>query len=62
MSDISTITVNNTTYAIKDTVAREQNAAHHIYYVKGTQTASTNKWTGELPEVEALYEGLTINY
>jgi len=33
-----------------------------VYFVKGTQTSSTNAWTGELPEVEELYEGLTINY
>lgn len=32
------------------------------YYVKGTQTASTNAWTGSLTQVSALYEGLTIRY
>ncbi len=32
-----------------------------FYYVKGTQTASTNAWTGYIP-VESLYEGLTIAY
>lgn len=32
------------------------------YYVKGTQTASTNAWTGNLTQVDALYEGLTIRY
>jgi hypothetical protein len=32
------------------------------HYVKGTQTASTNAWTGELAQVSALYEGLTIRY
>ena len=35
---------------------------HHTYYVKGTQTGTTGNWTGNLPEVEALYEGLTIDY
>lgn len=33
-----------------------------VYFIRGTQAASTNKWTGDLPEVEELYEGLTINY
>ena len=32
-----------------------------FYYVKGTQKASTNAWTGYIP-VESLYEGLTIAY
>lgn len=33
------------------------------FYVKGTQTESTNKWTGSLPEYMNEYkEGLTINY
>lgn len=35
---------------------------HHTYYVKGTQTGTTGNWTGNLPEVEALYEGLSIDY
>ena len=35
---------------------------HHIYYVKGTQTAKTGAWTGDLPEVAELYEGLVIDY
>ena len=35
---------------------------HHVYYVKGTQTASTNVFTGNLPEVSELYEGLIIDY
>lgn len=34
----------------------------HNYYVKGTQTATTNAFTGVLNEVSDLYEGLTINY
>ena len=62
MSDISTVTVNNETYNLKDTEARTQNALHHIYYVYGTQTAKTNAFTGDLPEVEALYQGLMIVY
>ena len=35
---------------------------HLVYYVKGTQTASTNAWTGNLPDVEALEEGMKIAY
>ena len=58
MADISTITVNNTTYNLKDAFARP----HLVYYVRGTQTASTNLWTGNLPYVDELYEGLTIAY
>ena len=34
----------------------------NTYYVKGTQTAATGDWTGNLPEVSALYEGLAIDY
>ena len=34
----------------------------YSYYVKGTQTAATGAWTGVLSEVDALYEGLTIDY
>lgn len=36
-------------------------ARNGIYYVKGTQTASTGAWTGNIP-VPALYDGLTIMY
>ena len=32
------------------------------FYVKGTQTASTNAFTGVLSAVSELYEGLTIDY
>ena len=32
-----------------------------FYFVKGTQTGSTNVWTGEL-KIPALYDGLTIAY
>jgi hypothetical protein len=37
------------------------NARNGIYYVKGTQTAATGAWTGNIP-VPALYDGLTIMY
>lgn len=35
---------------------------HGTYYVVGTQTATTGTWTGNLPDIEALYNGLTIDY
>lgn len=35
---------------------------HHTYFVRGTQTAKTGAWTGVLSDVDALYEGLTIDY
>lgn len=37
------------------------NGGQAIYYVKGTQTASTNVWTGNI-NVPALYDGLAIDY
>lgn len=37
------------------------NARNGIYYVKGTQTAATGSWTGNIP-IPALYDGLTIMY
>lgn len=37
-------------------------AYKNSYYVKGTQTASTNVWTGDLSEVDELYDGLAIDY
>lgn len=37
------------------------NARNGIYYVKGTQTAATGSWTGNIP-TPALYDGLTIMY
>ena len=37
-------------------------AYKNTYYVKGTQTAATGNWTGVLSEVNALFEGLTIDY
>lgn len=57
MPDISKITLGDsgTTYNIKD--AKKSG----IYTVIGTQTASTNAFTGTIP-INALYDGLTINY
>lgn len=37
------------------------NARNGVYYVKGTQTATTGSWTGAIP-IPALYDGLTIMY
>ena len=46
---------NNTTHDLVDTSAS--------HYVKGTQTGSTNVWTGVLPDgVTAYYDGLSIDY
>ena len=55
MADITQIQVGSTTYDIRD-------GKHGSYYVKGTQTASTNAWTGNLLDVDELYEGLIIDY
>lgn len=50
---------------IKDTAGTthdlvDTSASH---YIKGTQTASTNVWTGALPDgVTAYYDGLAIDY
>ena len=46
---------NGTTHDLVDTSAS--------HYVKGTQTSSTNAWTGALPDgVSAYYDGLSIDY
>ena len=56
MADISQIKLpNNTTYNLKDSKKTG------IYYVKGTQTAATGAWTGNI-DIPALYTGLTIMY
>lgn len=55
MADITQIQVGSTIYDIRD-------AKHGTYYVVGTQTEATGSWTGNLPDVEALYNGLTIDY
>ena len=56
----------STTYSVATTSANGLMSADDkknlTYYVKGTQTASTNAWTGTLSQVSALYEGLTIRY
>ena len=50
--------VGNTTNNTHDLV--DTSASH---YVKGTQTSSTNAWTGALPDgVTAYYDGLSIDY
>lgn len=55
MADITQIQVGSTTYDIRD-------GKHTVFIVKGTQTASTNAFKGNLPDIDALYEGLMIQY
>lgn len=55
MADITQIQVGSTTYDIRD-------GKHTIFIVKGTQAASTNLFTGNLPDIDELYEGLMIQY
>lgn len=38
------------------------NGGHPTYFIKGTQTAATNVWTGTLPDGVTYYNGLTIDY
>ena len=38
------------------------NGGHPVYFIKGTQTSSTNLWTGLLPDGVTYYNGLTIDY
>ena len=44
-----------------DIKAPSLNSGQVIYVVKGTQTATTASWTGEIP-IDNLYDGLTIAY
>ncbi len=44
----------STTYTIKDPIAQE--------LIIGTQTSTTNLWTGKSTTIYALYNGLTIKY
>lgn len=55
MADITQIQVGSTTYDIRD-------GKHTIFIVKGTQTASTNAFKGDLLDIDELYEGLMIQY
>lgn len=48
MSDISSISIGGTEYSIKDNVARSK-IDECIPVIYGTQTASTNVWTGVAP-------------
>ena len=42
---------------------KKTNLVNGNYLVKGTQTTSTNKWIGELPQhIEEYEDGLTIDY
>lgn len=57
MANIDTIKVpNGTSYELQDKYKSG------VYFVMGTQTASTDAWTGALHGVSALFEGLTILY
>ena len=58
MADVSKITLpSGEEYNIKDATARGK----LIYPVIGTQTESTNLWTGNI-DAPALYDGMTIAY
>lgn len=65
MADVSSIKLpNNSTYDIKDTIARTKigNMTDKLVYpVIGTQTAATEQFTGAI-DVDQLYDGLTIAY
>jgi hypothetical protein len=47
---------------VKDGLMSSNDKQNLTYYVKGTQTGSTNAWTGSLTQIPELYEGLTIRY
>lgn len=59
---IDTDTTYNNATTTTDGLMSADDKKNLTYYVKGTQTASTNAWTGNLTQVSALYEGLTIRY
>lgn len=61
ISDLNTL-VGSTSVATQISGYAAPKSHTHNYYVKGTQTASTNDFTGVLNEISTLYEGLTINY
>lgn len=74
--ELSYINYNGDTYTIIDSTTDSKysqlghshsmgditNGTQGIYYVPGTQTASTGAWTGNLSAVDSLYNGLTIAY
>lgn len=55
MSDISQVTINSTTYDIKDITARES-----ILYGKVDSTSTSTAFTATVEGVTALYNGVTI--
>lgn len=56
----------DTTYSAGEGLSLSSNtfkSTSGVHYVKGTQTAATNVWTGALPTgVTEYYDGLTIEY
>ena len=55
MPEIFKVQYHDQLYDIRDATKRD-------FYVKGTQTSATNAWTGTLASVDALFEGLSIDY
>lgn len=60
---VGDLLVNGSSNFTNGVKASSYNGGHPTYFVKGTQTASTNVWTGNLPsEVTSYYNGLTVDY
>ena len=60
---IGSLVVNGSASFTNGVKASSYNGGQPMYFVKGTQTAATNVWTGNLPsEVTSYYDGLTIDY
>ena len=60
---VGDLLVNGSSNFTNGVKASSYNGGHPTYFVKGTQTASTNVWTGNLPsEVTSYYDGLTVDY
>lgn len=62
----SSLSINNRTISLKngkdEILGSTTLPFYGVYFVKGTQTSATGTWTGNLPEVNSLYDGLTIAY
>lgn len=56
------LVVNGSASFINGIKADTYNGGHPTYFIKGTQTAATNVWTGTLPDGVTYYNGLTIDY
>ena len=60
---IGSLVVNGSASFTNGVKASSYNGGQPMYFVKGTQTAATNLWTGNLPsEITSYYDGLTIDY